>query len=165
MKRLFKHSAFSTQHSVLLLLLLLLTFHLSLFTSLTWAAGNTDQRCEDDGDDGYVWIITFSADASAATIPSTTMSNDCIRDIRGTYLYQVDTDPASPAPTDDWDITISASGGSTDVMGSQCLNRDATNSETCYPLNYYLVDAPLTMGISGNLVNSATGTVKVFFVK
>jgi len=155
--------------------LLFITFHFLLFTSSALAAGSTTQTLEINGrDSSFVWTVAFTADASDGSIPSATMSAANLAKIDGYYLYQVVTNPGSTAPTDNYDIVITNSDGNTtgttttglpDIMGSQCLNRDTANTETCYPVNYYLVDGALTMIIDGNAVNSATGTVKVFFVK
>jgi hypothetical protein len=150
----------------LLFALLLFSIPDSRFTTAAHAVGTASQTLEINGrDSSFVWTVTFTADASDGSIPSATMSAANLAKVDGYYLYQVVTNPGSTAPTDNWDVVILNSDGVADVLGSQCLNRDTANSETCFPINYYLVDAALTMSISGNSVNSATGTVKVFFVK
>lgn len=131
-----------------------------------YAAGTTTQTIDTVGAGGSaVWEVAFTADASAATVPDTTMTAAIFDRVKGMYLYQVITNPGSTAPSDNWDAVVLNGDSVADVLGSQCLNRDTSSSETCFPLNYYLVDAPLTVAISGNSVNSATGTVKIFFVK
>lgn len=150
----------------LLFTLFFISLHASLFTSHATAAGSVTTSIAANGvNEIQVWTLTFTADAKDGSIPSTTMTESELKNVQGYYVYQIITNPGSTAPTPKWDVVILNSDGVADVLGGQCLNRDTANSETCYPLNYYLVDAALVMGISGNAVNSANGTVKVFFVK
>lgn len=164
-----KHFTFHVSpftYYVSLFTLFLLTFHLSLFTGTAHAAGSVSSSIAANGfNEVQVWTLTFTADASDGSIPSTTMTASELKNVHGYYLYQIVTNPGSTAPTDNWDVVVLNSDGVADVLGSQCLNRDTANSETCYPVNYYLVDDALTVAISGNSVNSATATVKIFFVK
>jgi len=131
-----------------------------------FAAGTTTQKIIENGSEGYAWIVSFTADASDGSIPDTVITGSN-NNVKGCYLYQVETKPGGNAPTDNWDVVIYGADNSTDVLGGQCLNRDnsTTRGEECYPVNYYGVTGPVTMNISGNSVNSANGTVKVLFVK
>ena len=81
----------------------------------------------------------------------------------------VETNPGSTAPTDNYDLTLTDSGGA-DVMGGSLANRDSTTTERAMPLqngNYtgVPVHGPLTLNISGNSVSAATGTVTVYFAR
>lgn len=149
-------------------LFLLFTIPSSRFANNALAGGAHTRpylEANDANGNGYVWIVPFTADDSTGAVNAAYMSAGDAVTLKNYYLYQVITNPGSTAPTDNWDVVIANSDGVTDVLGSQCLNRDSTSSETCYPLNYYVVDGPLTMSISGNSVASATGVVKVLFVK
>lgn len=144
-----------------------LTLALFLVTALylpAFAVGSTTQALTECGANGYVWTVSFVGDASTGAVPNTTLPGG---GIKGMYLYQIVTNPgAAPyAPTAAWGVTIASKDGVVDILGSQCLTRSAAASEVCYPSTFYLVDAPLVLSISGNSVASATGTVKVFFVK
>lgn len=152
----------------LLFALFFITILESLFPPPASAGGAHTRpylEANDANGNGYVWIVPFTADDSTGAVNAAYMSAEDAVTLKNYYLYQVITNPGSTAPTDNWDVVIANSDGVTDVLGSQCLNRDSTSSETCYPLNYYVVDGPLTMSISGNSVASATGVVKVLFVK
>jgi hypothetical protein len=82
------------------------------------------------------------------------------------FITRVVTDPGSTAPTDDYDITLSDSDGA-DVLGGEGADRDTANSEQIIPKlgNAYgpcRVDSVLTLAVSNNSVNSATGKVIVY---
>ncbi len=83
------------------------------------------------------------------------------------FLMLVETDPGSTAPTDNYDVYLK-DGAGVDVMGGSAENRDTANSEITQPLingNYsgLPVVGTLTLSISGNSVNSATGKVSIFY--
>jgi hypothetical protein len=95
------------------------------------------------------------------------MATSYLPDVQGLYITLVITNPGSPAPTDNYDIVINDSDG-VDVMGGTLANRDTSNSEQALPYIGSLaygprqIDGILTFSLSGNSVNSATGTCKVF---
>lgn len=108
--------------------------------------------------------FVMTADASDGSLAS--KASD--KSIHG-YITKVVTDPGSPAPTDDYDLTISDADG-VDVMGGTLGNRDTANSEQALPLigagyGTVRVDSVLTLAGSGNSVNSAVITVKVYVSK
>lgn len=86
-------------------------------------------------------------------------------------LYMVETDPGTTAPTDDYDLTLT-NPRSLDVMGGALANRDTSNtewafpqspagSETCVPI----FNEPLTLNLSGNSQDSATFTVRIYWLE
>jgi len=120
-----------------------------------------------DALDGKARFITFSAtaDASAHTYPDTSTT---IGETAGYWLCSMETDPGSTAPTDDYDITVKSALG-TDLLGGAGANRDETNTEIAYPTidstsgqkGCVPINSALTLGISGNGVDSATTTIKL----
>ena len=84
------------------------------------------------------------------------------------FVYLVETDPGTTAPTDNYDITLTDRNG-TDVMGGALANRDTTTTETAAPLLsdgtawVIPVFGPLTLNISNNSVNAAKGVVRIFY--
>ena len=127
-----------------------------------WAAGTVawgDPVATGSGELEYT--VTCTADASAATFPATASTNP----IAG-YVYMVTTNPGSPAPKDDYDITLTDSAG-VDVMGGELIDRDTADSEQATPKigNAYgsrRVNSTLTLNISGNDVNSAVTVLKIY---
>lgn len=88
--------------------------------------------------------------------------------INGTVGW-VETKPGSTAPTALYDITLTNSDG-LDIMGGKLADRSATLAEGSAPYDtvgaIYLttpVRGPLDITITNNSVNSATGTISIFF--
>jgi hypothetical protein len=77
------------------------------------------------------------------------------------------TNPGATAPTDNWDFVLNDSDG-VDVLGGAGANRDTANSEQVYPtisgatIPVWLEKGTYTLAMSGNSVNSATGTVTLY---
>ena len=107
-----------------------------------------------------VWslTITWTADSSDATVPETEIPD---QEISG-HVMHATTDPGSPAPTDGYGITLKDADGS-DVFGGSLSGRDTADTETAEPLiPYRYFSGALTFALTGNSVNSATGTLKVY---
>lgn len=116
-----------------------------------------------------VMELTFAwtADASAATVPATAVPTHMVKSIKGLSCVLGTTNPGSTAPTDGYKVTVTDSDG-IDIFGGAMWARSATASEQAAPvLNGNAVkrvtNGALTLNISDNLVNSATGTVKLYF--
>jgi hypothetical protein len=111
--------------------------------------------------------IAWVGDAGGGTLPATTINMSSYKLI-GWYLYSVETDPGDTAPTDNYDITIT-DANSLDICYSQALNRDTANTEIAFcsasGKGFYVVRGSLTVNISGNAVNSATGTIILTLLK
>ena len=121
------------------------------------------------GPKAYVLTLSWTADAAAATVPDTSTTDDITNQIKGLFLYMVVTNPGAVAPTDNYDITIEDTDG-IDIMGGALQNRDQTNTEQAMPFvgaSYAPrpIGGTLTLKISGNSVNSATGTVKLYLIR
>lgn len=103
----------------------------------------------------WEWV----ADDTDGSVPT-----DTIDGILG-YVVRVITDPGSTAPTDDYDIELHDAYGC-DLMGGALNDRDTTATEQAMPIiggasSGALVLDTLELNITGNSVNSATGTVWV----
>ena len=113
-------------------------------------------------------IITLSwvADASAATVPSTTI-NAITYGITGWYLYSAETNPGATAPTANYDIVINDADG-LDIAWGLLANRHTSNTEIAFLADsshgYPVVRGNLTFTLTNNLVNSATGTCILTFI-
>jgi len=109
--------------------------------ALALAAGTVTQSTTCDGQLRQC-TLTFSwtGDASNGTVPATATSTENTGFIKGMYLYLVETDPGSTAPTTLYDITL-VDLNSLDVMGGTLANRSATVTENAMPLqlNAFLV--------------------------
>jgi hypothetical protein len=121
---------------------------------------------------GDIEIISFAFIANAtgtATVPATSSSTKYPGDRAG-YIIKVVTDPGATAPTDNYDITLVDATTGADLLGGEGANRDTANSEEAVPKigsAYAANFAPVafTLNLTGNSVNSATGTVYVYIAK
>lgn len=110
---------------------------------------------------------TAAADGSVADIPMPLANYNFLQGY-GYLLYAMTTNPGTTAPTDNYDIVIEDADG-TDILGGAGANRDASTTETVQPLINglpapYPMDGALTVKVSGNIVNAATGTITLMFV-
>lgn len=81
------------------------------------------------------------------------------------YILLVVTDPGSPAPTDNYGITLTDSDG-IDVMGGALANRDTSTTEEAIPSNgARFVSGKITIAISSNAVNGAKGIIYIYIYK
>ena len=76
--------------------------------------------------------------------------------------------PGSTAPTAGWDITVT-DADSIDIFGGELLDQDDADSKQAVPLigSAYgprWVNSALTLNITNNSVNSATGDIYLHFV-
>ena len=115
----------------------------------------------------YVSTITWTwvASVDAATVPDTSSAS-----LNG-WIFMATTDPgAGVPPTASYDIEVQDSDG-VDIFGAELNNRSQTASEHAVPkigTGYYgsrFVNGTLKMVLTGNSVNSATGTLKVYFTR
>lgn len=149
-----------------LLAVLILTMFLVLPIQ-SWGAGTVTQSLSHSAENFKGLVFSWTADASNGSVPATTSN---LR-IDG-YIIKVITNPGSPAPTDNYDITLTNTDGA-DVVHGELLNRDTANTEEIVPIpadNVTVyggspVIGTITLNISNNSVNSATGTVTVIFSK
>lgn len=111
--------------------------------------------------------ISYVGDDSTGAVPNTTIVSSTYG-LLGLYLYSVETNPGTTAPTDDWDAFVYDTD-SVDLCAGNANNRDTSNSELAVCATstqpYGVISGNLTVTISGNSNASATGTVKLYFVK
>ena len=106
-------------------------------------------------------VFSWTADASDGSVPATATTQT----IDG-YVVLVITNPGGTAPTDNYDITLT-DADSVDIMGGALGNRDTSASEHAVPKigDIYggrWVTGTITLNITNNSVNSATGTVTIY---
>jgi len=106
----------------------------------------------------FTWTSAANGSVTATAIATATMTL-----IKGMYLSQVVTDPGSTAPTDNYAVTVT-DANSLDLLGAAGANRDDTNTEVAFPTTVARpVDTTLTLNITSNVVDSATGVTKLYF--
>ena len=150
-------------------LVLVAVVMIGLFAQNVYPAGSsniTDQMNYTDKDfKKKILTISWVADSSNATIPDLVI-NATMYGVQGWYLYSAKTDPGSTAPTDNYDIVINVDGF--DICGGVLANRDTTNTEMALVVTaahgFPIVTGDMTVSISGNSVNSATGVIVLTFV-
>lgn len=118
---------------------------------------------------GDVFLLTVSwvGDASSGAVPTTTLirSSQVMEDTNGLYLYQMITDPGSPAPTTLYDITLVASTG-LDMLGAAGADRSATVTESAVPSSLNpIFDGNVSFTLANQSVASAQGTVKLLLLR
>lgn len=108
----------------------------------------------------WAWI----ASADDGSVPNTASTS-----FKG-WVFMATTDPGTGPPQDNYDIELRDSDA-VDIFGGELNNRDTTTSEHAVPkigTAYYgprFVNGTLTLVFSGNNVNSATGTLKLYFYR
>jgi hypothetical protein len=113
----------------------------------------------------YVEIVTISwtADASAATIPTTVIT------LRG-YSIKALTKPGGTAPTANYDVVFGDPLDSTvDALGGALAARSASATEMKQPVltggvSPVFLAGDYSFAVKNNSVNSATGTVVLYLV-
>ncbi len=118
---------------------------------------------------GKILIFRCTASADDGSFPSTDTSAEITAAIEGLYIAEVRVNPGT-APTTLYDIVLNDVDG-IDLMGGTMADRSATVSQRSIPAvapGIYggtLAYGPLTLAITGNLVNSAVVVVKVFLAR
>jgi hypothetical protein len=138
--------------------------------STVWAVGKvtitSDNIFIDQGVARKVVTLSWIGDSGNGTIPTITIDANTYK-ITGWYLYSVETNPGSVAPTDDYDIVINDADG-LDIVGGLLANRDVTNTELILvgtaTHGYPVVRSDLSVVWSNQAVHSATGTLILTFV-
>lgn len=137
-----------------------------------WAAGTVVQvgpvKLNPNGSNAnlvgntYKLTLTITADASDGSVPSTVL-NAGVQDLvnnDGLAIVSMQSDPGSPAPTDNYDIVINNSLG-LDVLGGTGANRDTSTTENAVPTAPLPISGALTFALTNNSVNSAVITIVI----
>jgi hypothetical protein len=138
-----------------------------------WAVGTDVQKMQcSDGKTQCVVTITWVAHTDG-TWTSRAITASYIASLQDMYLYEMETDPGSPAPAS-YGVTIlrANTGFSYDVLGGRGASRSATVTEGVLPANTTGSRYPgvakgdtWTLGISGATNSGATGVIRLWFVK
>lgn len=145
-----------------------------VFPSYSTAAESVTQSLEsfrDRASVGFVLTISWTA-ASNGSLTSTAIDSAKTADLKGSSLCFIVINPGSPAPTDNYAITLLDQDG-IDITGgvlatldeatsSQAVPKlDATNSiYGCRPFN-----GTATFTLTGNSVDGAKGIARFFFTQ
>jgi len=83
------------------------------------------------------------------------------------WIVAVETNPGATAPTADYDITLTSEEG-TDLLGGAGADRSTSANEITFPyVNSVYQPVPvygtITLNITNNSENSATGLIRVYF--
>lgn len=111
--------------------------------------------------------FTWTGAAAGGAVPNETTTTEITKAIKGMYITEVRTNPGATAPTTLYDIVLNDADG-IDLMGGTLADRSATVSERAIPAlstgvyGATMITSTLTMVITNQAVNSATGTVKVY---
>ena len=111
-------------------------------------------------------VCTCVADAAAATVPDTALTED----MSGWWLERIVVNPGTTAPTVNSDITLEDADG-VDVLGGAGTNLIHNTASThAFPLNATVpvrvpITGTLTQTIANNAVNSANIVIKYIFTK
>ena len=131
-------------------------------------AGEVTQAVTTVVDPVEVVTLTCTADSSDGSYPATALTG-IPSNGRGGRLLQIITDPQSTAPQDNYDITVTDSGGA-DLLLGVGANRDTANTEVAviatngaHPV--YAGTDTLTLNITNNNVNSAGIVIKLYYTE
>lgn len=123
--------------------------------------------------DGYACTLTFDWTAHTdGSFTSTAVESAKLGTLKNYFVYLMKTDPGTPAPTANYDMTLTDTNG-LDVAGGQLANRAAATTEQVMPkidsANGIFGGAPLTdaatLAITGNSANGAKGKLILFLVR
>lgn len=134
----------------------------ALFPVSSWAAGAVTQTLERiAGTNISILTFAWTADSADGSVPDTVTTDAITAAIKGMGVIEVRTTPGTTNPTAAYDIVINNADG-LDLMGGALADRSATAAEAAFSNSTTgAIDSALTLGISGNSVKSATGTVKL----
>jgi len=119
---------------------------------------------------GAVCVLTLSwTAASNGTFTSRAITASYVTTLENHFMYLIETDPGT-APTAAYDIVLNNARG-LDILGGAGMNKSATVTERVFPMvnggNGFppVAGETLTLGISGNSTDTATGVIKLWFTK
>jgi len=145
-----------------------------LFAGFAFAGGTLVQgipKCYGQAQNACIMTLTWTGSAADGNFTSTAITAAHVDKLSGFYLYQIETDPGSTAPTANYDITLTDST-SFDILGGRGNNKSATLTEAAIPANstgsfYPVIMAAetYTLAITGNTAPSSGGVIRLYFVK
>lgn len=148
-------------------LVLFLVLASILITSQAWAIGScvmtAQERVAIDGRNQRTYLtLTCTGDAGGITAYSL---DPATYGVRGWYLYNVTTDPGTPAPTAAYDITLVVNGE--DIAGSKLIDRSSTATETVAIApttpGYHMMDSAMVITFANETDAGAIIVIKFRF--
>lgn len=154
------------------LIVWLIIIAMGIYGGLAMAAGSVSVAVTEYPGDVDVLTYTFTADASDGSVPATSSTGffpNPDRKSKVGCVAAVVTNPGATAPTDNYDITLTEEITGVDIMGDELadLSNTATAQNAPKIGNAYacrVVYDALTMNLTNNSVNSATGVVYVYIL-
>jgi hypothetical protein len=143
---------------------------LAVMTGSAFAVAGTATCTETYQANGMVkQTMAWTANSSDGTMPVVNLNTAGCNTTYG-YIVRVVTNPGATAPTDNYTVAITDTDGVALLGSPMAANRDTTNSEQVYglavdgstPIAAVAFTDALSVAISGNSVNSATGTVVLY---
>jgi len=124
--------------------------------NVAWATASSIVKTSSiDYGQGYSKVtITCTGDSTNGTFTSTSLP------VPVGWITRVETNPGSPAPDSNYDITLTNANG-LDMAQGNLANRSATVTQFIETVNWQ-TDGSLTVNISGNTVNSAIIVIEVY---
>jgi len=105
-------------------------------------------------------ILTCVGDDATGAIPDTEIAG-----MKEWFLFQMETNPGTPAPTANYDIALNTSGGA-DLLKGNGADRHTSADEIAHPDDFpSLVTGTITQVITNQSVNSAELIVTYTFVR
>jgi len=148
------------------LLSVVIIMGLCFLTSIAWSAGScaltsTENITINNVIQRKYITLTCTGDGSIAAYSFSPSA----RGVRGWYLYSITTDPGTPAPTDNYDITLVVAGE--DVAGGLLANRSTSATQTVQisptTLGYQMMDEVMAITFANNAANPSTVVMKLRF--
>jgi hypothetical protein len=138
-------------------------FTLVSTTPVTYTVGQETRRA---------YTATWQADSANGSVPALAIPVGGTYPIGGLYLKSVETLPGGPnggtAPTNNYTVTITNDVGGDITGGALATNRSSTTYQLTAPtvVNMPVMVLPggfIYINVSANLVNSATGWIRITF--
>ncbi len=148
-----------------IIIISILIFSLCI-ASLAFASGKVLCTATDNLNGYNTITCTCTADASDNTFPSTKITSmwSLISSSNpGHYLYSVEIQPSTPAPTNGFSVTL-VDAMNYDILAGQGASQSSANTSFFKGLNAFLDSAP-TINITGNSVSSAVVIIKMVLVR
>ena len=133
----------------------------------TTTVSNVDKRASIFSTDKFFRVVNvdFVADASDGSIPDTEV------ELLG-YLVKVVSNPGTPAPTDDYDVTLGdPEDSSLDILAGAGADRDTSTTEQApgsawsSALTPVPVSGTYTLKFANNSQNSAQGRIQLWLAE
>ena len=142
-----------------------------LFSSFSYAAGLTFVSLTfSSSDKKQIAELVYTWEAAAnGSFPTEILPRGVTGQLKWYYLDMMLVDPLTPAPTTLYDIVI-RDDYTIDILGGNGANRSATDGEQILPKvggseGDRLITTGLSIEITGNLINAATGKLVFIFIK